>query len=144
MNILNYFDEMIDKLKILTWSKSDKENLFRIIIEIYNSDGTYTDDEKKDFRRRTLGIGINEAELMLVDFENAINELKTDVHKMEIAYFWIASSLFSDEDYDKIEQKFIDQIIIKYMLDEIKFRTIIKTIRDKKIDNAISELFKDI
>jgi len=59
---------------------------------------------------------------------------------MEIVHFWIAASLFSDDDYDKVEQTFIDQIIIKYGLNEKKLITNIKAIRDKKIDIAIRHL----
>ena len=144
MNIINYLDEWIDKFKILKWPKSDRENLFRILLEIYNSDGTYTEDERADFKRRSLGIGINEVEIKQIDFEKSINALKLDIPKMELVHFWIATSIFSDDDYDKVERAFLDKIIIKYGLNENKLRTIIKAIREKKIDKAIRQWYSEI
>ena len=144
MNILNYFNEWIDKFKILKWPKSDRENLFRILLEIYNSDGTFSEDEKSDFKRRSFGVGINEEETKQVDFEKAISVLKLDNSKMELIHFWIATSLFADDDFDAIERTFIDNIISKYGLNEIKLRSIIKTIRDKKIDVAVNQWYLEI
>lgn len=144
MNILNYLDEWVDKFKILRWAKTDRENLFRILLEIYNADGTYSEEEKADFKRRSQGIGIEEEEIKQIALQKAIDALKPDAPKMELVHFWIASALFADEDFDKVEQSFIDGIITKYSLNEQRLREIIKTIQDKKIDHAIRHWYSEI
>lgn len=144
MNIVNFLKEQLDKFKFLKWTKSEKENLFRILLEIYNSDGIFTEDEKKDFKKRSFGLGIDEEKIKLINFEKAITELKNDITKMEVVYYWIASSLFSDEDYEKAERDFIDKIIAKYNLDGKKLKTIIKKIRDGKIVEEISKWSSEI
>ncbi|HNW89547.1 MAG TPA: hypothetical protein PKN48_07770 [Bacteroidales bacterium] len=144
MNIHNYLDEWVDKFKILKWAKSDRENLFRIILEIYNADGTYSEEEKSDFKRRSRGLGIDEEDIKHIDLQKAIAALKPDALKMELVHFWLASALFADEDFDKVEQSFIDGIITKYGLNEQRLREIIKTIQDKKIDHAIRHWYSEI
>ncbi|HOY30766.1 MAG TPA: hypothetical protein PKW80_02695 [Bacteroidales bacterium] len=144
MNILNYLEEWGDKFKILGWAKADRENLFRILLEIYHADGAYSDEEKADFKRRSLGFGIEEKEISQIDFQKAIEALKTDVPKMEIVHFWIASTLFADDDFDKTEQSFLDGIITKYHLNEKRLTEIIKSIQQKKMDNAIRHWYSEI
>ncbi len=144
MSILNFFDELVDKFEILRWSESERKNLFRVLLEIYSSDEVFSNDEKIDFKRRAMGLNINTEEVEKLDFQKALFELNLDLKKIELLNFWIASSLFADNDYDKKEQEFINKIITKYQLDGQKLKAVIKKIRDQKIDIAIRQWYSEI
>lgn len=144
MSIISYFNELVDKFKIRSWSEADKSNLFRVLLEVYHSDGVYSEDEQKDFTTRISGLGLDLDKIEAINFEHAINSLKSDTARMEIIYFWIASAVFSDEDYDKTERAFIDDTIVKYQLDGTKLKSTIKEIRDQKIDKAINSWYSQI
>lgn len=143
MGILRYYNEILKKFKIFSWSLQDQKHLFRVLLEIYKSDGTFSNNERSDFENLLSGTGLKEDDLD-VDFQVALSELQKDDKKMEITRFWIAHALFADHDYDDQEQMFIDKIIDKYGLDGDKLRSSIKIARDIELDQAINDWYKDI
>ena len=143
MGILRYYNEILKKFKIFSWSLEDQKYLFKVLLEVYKSDGSFSNNEQKDFENLLAGTGLKEDDLN-VDFQEALFKLKQDDKKMEIAHFWIAHALFADSDYDDQEQIFIDKIIGKYGLDAAKLQASIKIARDIEIDQAINTWYKDI
>ena len=141
---MNYVKQIIEKIKIRKWPTHERNALFRIIYEIYNSDGDFNSKEKQDFNKRSFGLGIEIDEIKNLNFNKAIETLKRSSQKMKIVHFWIATSIFADDDYDKVEQAFVDTMISKYKLNESDLRSIIKTIRDKKIDEELRKMFPEL
>ena len=140
MKILDYFNDIIDKFEIRQWPMPERVSLFRVLLEVYHSDGEFSENEREAFRSSMLGTGVSEDDVS-VDFSEAIAELKKDAKKMELVRFWVAASIFDDDDYDKKEQAFIKEIIIKYDLNEQALKGTIRQLRDKKMDEAITDWY---
>ena len=58
----------------------------------------------------------DESRLASLSLEDAVNTLKADSDRMELVYMLIVDALFSDYDYDKIEQTFVDRLVRKHGL----------------------------
>lgn len=140
MKILDYFNEISDKFEIRQWPMRERVSLFRVLLEVYHSDGEFSENEREEFRSSMLGTGVSEDDIS-VDFSEAIAELKKDAKKMELVRFWVAAAIFDDDDYDKKEQAFIKEIIIKYDLNEQALKGTIRQLRDKKMDEAITDWY---
>ena len=97
MGILKYYNEIIQKFKIFSWSIQEQKYLFKVLSEIYRSDGSFSNNEKKDFEDLMAGTGLK-ADDLDVEFQDALHYLQQDDKKMEITRFWIAHALFADKD----------------------------------------------
>ncbi len=143
MNILEYFDDLIEKFKIGTWKEEDRKKLFRVLQEVYEVDDVYSESERKEFANIVSGIDIDETEIKHMDFQESLHTLHSDESKRDILYFWIATALYSDDDFDDREKIFVEKIIPKYELDEAKFRAALKDIRDKKTSDILESWLRD-
>ncbi len=139
MNILHYFDNLSEKFQIAQWKEADRNNLFRVILEVYHADEVYTESEKKDFNNLISGLGIEVEEIEKLEFQKALFRLKNDESKTKLLYYWIATALYSDKDFDDTEQEFVEKMVAKYELDNEKLTHHIKTIRDKKMEEVLNE-----
>jgi len=143
MNILGFFDDLVEKFKIGTWADDEKKQLFRVLKEVYEADDVYSPSEKAEFANIISGIDLDTSELEHMDFQKSLYALNSDEDKREVLYFWIATALYSDDDFDDREKEFVEKIIPKYGLEEDKFKATLKKIRDKKTSDTISEWLKD-
>ena len=143
MNILEYFDDLVEKFKVITWGQEDRKKLFRVLQEIYEVDEVYSESERKEFANIIAGIDLDENEIKHMDFQKSLHALHSDESKREILYFWIATALYSDDDFDDREKAFVEKMIPKYELDEAKFRATLKDIRDKKTSDILESWLRD-
>jgi len=144
MNILNYFGNLSEKFQIARWKESERNNLFRVILEIYHADEVYTDAEKTEFNNLVAGLDINLDEIKELDFQKALFRLKGDESKTKLLYYWIATVLYSDKDFDDTEQAFVDKMVAKYELDSEKLGTTINKVRDKTMEEVLKEWLGNI
>jgi len=134
MNILNYFDDIVEKFQIARWTNVDRNNLFRVVLEVYQIDGVFSESERDNFEGLIAGLKVEKEVVEAIDFQEALFALKSDEGKTDLLHFWIADALFADNDYDFQEQAFIDKIVQKYELKEAKLRNTIQRVRDEKFE----------
>ena len=143
MSIKSEFNDFVSFIKRRGWSEEDFKMLMRVIYECYTIDEVFSIAEKQDFQNKLKFHKLEFEEIKSLLFQNCLEELSLDMSKKKVLYHTIADALFMDEDFDQLENNFVDKIVRLFELDGHYLRNTIKKVRDKHIDKAIRNWYSD-
>jgi hypothetical protein len=126
------------------WQKNERIAFLRLAYEILLSDSAYTNLEQSFLDQYLTFLDIRQDDVTLMKLETAIEILEQDKLKHRIIYILIAEAVFIDEDFDKMEQEFIDELTKKYGLSLQLLNNTIMKIRDRKIGIILEEWYNEI
>jgi len=143
MNLFHAFHDTIETVLVRFWEKPEKISLMRIIYEVYNMDGQFSDDEKDNFARYNRSLALSESEVVTYDLKTAFGVLKQNPRHMDLAYIWIANALFIDGEFSDVERKKLEALETKYDLSSEKIDHHINHIRTEKANAALKKWQSD-
>lgn len=144
MNFVNYFKQQFDELKISLWSKEEKLALMRIIHGIYVADNEFAKLEQKDFLYKLDGLNIKAQAVDAMTLTDAFAVLAKDKLKNRLVYLFMADALLKDDDYDVLEQAYVDIMKERYPVSGDMLDEALTEVRDRKLDDVLRDWVKEI
>jgi uncharacterized tellurite resistance protein B-like protein len=135
------FNQLIAKAAPRFWHKNERIAFLKLVHEIFYSDSEYSNLEKAFFEDYSHFLGISKNDIDQMNLEMAIQILQEDKLQNDIIYILVAEAIFKDEDFDQVEQQFVETLSEKYRMSEIKLNSKIKEVRDRKIGEVLEDWY---
>lgn len=142
MTLRSSFSKAIEERLVRFWPEEARQALGRVLHEVYNADGKFSEDERQEFDAFSARLGTTKAETL--DLGAALALLEKDAKKRRVTYRWIAQALFADGSWNAEEQGFVKRIIVKYKLSGAELRAEIKTVQSRKVEEGMKAILDDI
>lgn len=143
MGIRSELNEFVGFIKRKGWSEEDFKKLLRVLLECYKVDEVFDTKEQKKFEKLLKNHHLDRDQIESLDFQTCLADLSLDMDNKKTLYHSIADALFLDDDFDVLESKFVDKIIMQFELDGVYLRNTIEKVRDQHIDKAIRQWYKE-
>lgn len=102
------------------WSPVEQIALLRILEDIYQADGEFSEEEMADFRVK-LSISSVEAEQIEAEqLDHAVQVIQEHPEKEEVFFGMIAAAVYRDGRFAKEEQRYLVELVRKYSLNAEK------------------------
>jgi hypothetical protein len=144
MKLTDYFKEQFDELSISLWHKDEKTALMRVIHGLFVADNQIDKLEKKYFLKMLGGLNVDAREVDAMPMDEAFAVLARDKLKNRLLYIFMAEALLKDNDYDEIEQSYVDAMKQHYPLSEEMLDEAITQVRNKKLEGVLKDWVKEI
>lgn len=144
MLLKEIFESAVNTVILKLWSQSEKDALLKIVHELYHSDQEFSAQEEEDFNDKASALGVDVAQLEQLTVAEAVAVLQSDKVKKKLMYIILAEAVFKDDDYDKMEKSFVQNLIGKYALDEVELKEQIKTKRDEILTDVLKGWVEEI
>ena len=118
MSLAESFRTLFNKVRFATWTEEEQLALLRIVDDLYRVDGHYAAEELEDFRQKLSISAVYHEDLDHMSPDKAIGILKEDPSKLDLAYTILAEAVYSDGRFVREEREYLDQLIIRYQLDQ--------------------------
>ena len=117
MSLAESFRTRFNKVRFATWTEEEQLALLRIVDDLYRADGHYAAEELEDFRQKLSISAVYHEDLEHMSPDKAMEILKEDPDKLDLAYTILAESVYTDGRFVREEREYLDQLITRYQLD---------------------------
>ncbi|MGD8743047.1 MAG: hypothetical protein PVH46_06430 [Granulosicoccaceae bacterium] len=144
MKLADYLKEQFAELSISLWHKDEKTALMRVIHGLFVADNEIDKLEKKYFLKLLDGLNVDARAVDDMPMDEAFEVLAKDKLKNRLLYIFMAEALLRDNDYDEIEQSYVDDLKQHYPLSDELLDAAITQVRNKKLEGVLKDWVKEI
>ncbi len=138
--LFSTISRVIEQRMVHLWPSEARQALTRVLYEVYNADGDFSEDEQAEFQAFVRRLKTDPDALHALDLQAAFHLLTEDPARQRVTYAWIAAALFANRAYKPSERAFVDRIIQRYGLDEALLKAEIQRVQTRLVEEDLQEI----